>query len=59
MGQDTSIHKQYLSPNMSWVGPNGEIPLMAKTEGQDLMISGFISREYGIGWGLSEKNLQN
>ena len=58
LGQDECIYCQYTFRNKCWVGPNGETPLMPKSEGQGLMVSGFVSREYGFGWTLSKKQLQ-
>ena len=56
-GQDKCIYKQFLFRNKHYVGPNGEVPLMPKDEGQGLMISAFVSREYGFNWELSQSQL--
>ena len=57
-GQDECIFKQYIFRNKCWNGPNGEVPLMPKDEGQGLMISAFVSREYGFSWDLTQSQLQ-
>ena len=43
---------------MYWTGSNGETPLMPKTNNKGLMISGFVCREYGFGWQLSNSQLE-
>ena len=53
-GQDECIYKQYTFKSKCWNGPNGETPLMPK---QGIMISGFVSREYGFNWELSSEQL--
>ena len=57
-GQDECIFKQYIFRNKCWMGPNGETPLTPKDEGQGLMVSGIVSREYGFNWNLSETQLE-
>ena len=57
-GQDECIFKQYIFRNKCWNGPNGEVPLMPKDEGQGLMISAFVSRKYGFSWDLTQSQLQ-
>ena len=56
-GQDECIFKQFIFRNKCWMGPKGQCPLTPKDEGQGLMVSGFVSREYGFDWKLSEKEL--
>ena len=56
-GQDECIYKQFIFRNKCWIGPNGESPLMPKDEGQGLMVSGFVCREYGFNWTLSDEEL--
>ena len=58
-GQDECIFKQFIFRNKCWTGPNGEMPLTPKDEGQGLMVSGFVSREYGFNWELSENQLKH
>ena len=56
-GQDECIFKQYAFRSKCWNGPNGETPLMPKDEGQGVMVSAFVSREYGFNWELSSEQL--
>jgi hypothetical protein len=49
LGQDECIAKQYLFTQKTWHGPNGEQALIPKDEGFGLMISAFVSREFGFG----------
>ena len=53
LGQDECIYRQYIFHNKCWFGPNGETPLMPKSEGQGFMISGIVCREFGFAWYLS------
>ena len=49
LGQDECIAKQYLFTQKTWHGSNGEQALIPKDEGFGLMISAFISHEFGFG----------
>ena len=57
-GQDECIFKQFALCNKTWVGPNGKTPLVPKSDGQGLMVSAFVSREYGFGWDLTKSQLK-
>jgi hypothetical protein len=57
LGQDECVFNQFLLGQRTWVGPNGERPLLPKTEGEGYMLSAFVSRELGFGRPLSEKEL--
>ena len=57
-GQDECIFKQYAFRKKGWTGPNGERPLMPKDDGQGLMISAFVSREFGFGWEITSEQLE-
>lgn len=57
IGQDEAIFKQFLFLSKMWTGPNGERPLLPKDEGAGVMISSFISREYGLLQKLDERTL--
>ena len=48
-GQDESVFNQFLLKSKQWVGPQGQRPLLPKTEGLSLMLSAFQSRETGFG----------
>jgi hypothetical protein len=39
------------------VGPKGQRPLLPKSEGDGYMLSAFVSREFGVGRGLSKEEL--
>jgi len=52
---DEAVIKQFLLTNKGWFGPNGEMAIMPKDEGHGLMISGFVSRELGFGWDITEE----
>ena len=56
-GQDECIFKQYSFRKKGWCGPKGETPLMAKDDGQGVMISAFVSRDYGFEWELTKEEL--
>jgi len=57
IGQDESVFAQYLMPSKNWMGPNGEVPLLPKSEGDGYMLSAFISRDFGFGRQLSNDEL--
>jgi hypothetical protein len=47
IGQDKAIFKQFSFLPKMWTGPKGERPFLPKDKGAGVMISSFISREYG------------
>jgi len=49
-GQDECIFRQFIFTNKAWVTPEGIRPLMPKDEGMGVMVSAFISREFGFGY---------
>ena len=57
-GQDECIFKQFSFTSASWTAPDGQKAVIPKDEGQGLMISAFVSREFGFGMDLSEEDLQ-
>ena len=57
IGQDESIFKQYLLTNSQWALPDGQKALLPKDEGQGIMISAFVSREFGYGHDLTQQQL--
>jgi hypothetical protein len=57
-GQDECIVKQYLFSKKSWSGPKGETALVPKDDGLGVMISAFVSREFGFGFELTNEQLQ-
>ena len=57
--QDESIYSQFLLGNrQQWVGPQGQRPLLPKTDGLSLMISAFQSRETGFGVDISQMQME-
>ena len=54
-GQDKCIVKQYSLTNKSWTGPNRKQALIPKDDGLGIMISAFVSREFGYGMTLTAK----
>ena len=57
-GQDECIVKQYQFTQKSWNGPNGETALIPKDDGLGVMISAFVSCEFGFGFELTTGQLQ-
>jgi hypothetical protein len=56
-GQDESILKQYAFTTKAWTAPDGTRGLIPKDEGAGVMISAFVSREFGFGIDLSNEDL--
>jgi hypothetical protein len=57
-GQDECIFKQFLFTGKAWSAPDGTKPVIPKDEGLGVMISAFVSREFGFGMVLSAEDLQ-
>ena len=57
-GQDECIFKQFLFTGKAWSAPDGTKPVIPKDEGLGVMISAFVSREFGFGMILSDEDLQ-
>ena len=58
VGQDESVFAQYLLASKTWVGPKGQRPRLPKSEGDDYMLSAFVSREFGFGRELTITELE-
>ena len=58
VGQDESVFKQYSFGRKCWVVPGGETQLLPKSDGYSQMVSGFVSRDFGVGLHLNEEELQ-
>ena len=58
IGQDKTVFKQYSFSRKCWVGPGGETHLLPKSDGYSRMISGFVSRSFGVGLHLSKEELE-
>jgi hypothetical protein len=56
-GQDECIFKQYNMSKKGWTAPDGRKALVPKDEGQGVMVSSFVSREFGYGMSLSGDDL--
>jgi hypothetical protein len=48
-GQDECIFKQYTFTKKTWCLPDGRFPLIPKDEGSGVMVSAFVSRDFGFG----------
>ena len=57
VGQDESVFKQYLFGHKCWVGPGGETQLLPKSDGYSKMVSGFVSRGFGVGIHLDKNEI--
>ena len=58
LGQDESCFKQYTFSKCCWVGPGGEMKLLPKTDRYTLVVSAFVSREFGFGLELTDDELR-
>jgi hypothetical protein len=56
-GQDESIFRQCIFTGRAWVAPDGTRGLISKDEGQGVMVSAFVSREFGFGIELDAQEL--
>ena len=56
-GQDECIFKQYIFTKKSWMGPEGQTAIIPKDEGQGLMMSSFVSRDYGFNLQISSSQM--
>jgi hypothetical protein len=57
-GQDECIFKQFLFTAKAWTAPDGQKPVIPKDEGLGVMISAFVSREFGFGMTLTDEDLE-
>ena len=58
-GQDESIFNQYSLRKKVWVKKDGKRAMLPKGEGQGVMISAFMSREFGMGMDMTKQQLDN
>lgn len=49
IGQDESTYHQYTFAKKQWKGPQGQVLLLPKSSGDIYMVSGYQSREFGLG----------
>ena len=57
IGQDESVYKQYLINSKQWNLPDGTTAVNPKDEGHGIMLSSFVSRDFGYGWQLTPEQL--
>ena len=57
IGQDECIFKQYTMHNRQWKLPDGTQQILPKDDGAGVMISSFVSRDYGYGLDVSDSVL--
>jgi hypothetical protein len=57
-GQDECVFKQFLFTGKAWTCGDGQRPVIPKDEGLGAMTSAFVSREFGFGMKLSDKELE-
>jgi hypothetical protein len=50
--------KQYCFTTKAWTAPSGQKAIVPKDEGTGMMISAFLSREFGFGINLTQEQLQ-
>jgi hypothetical protein len=50
--------KQYCFTTKTWMAPSGQEAIVPKDEGMGVMISAFVSREFGFGINLTQEQLQ-
>ena len=55
IGQVESVFKQYSFGSKCWIGPDGEMKLLPKSDGYSRMVSAFVSRDFGFGLQLSKQ----
>ena len=58
VGQDESVVSQNITNSKHWVTNTGAAAIQTKSDGQSLMVSAFISCEFGIDVELSETDLK-
>ena len=57
IGQDESIFRQFTLTTKQWTLPNGACAPNPKEEGQGVMLSSFVSRDFGYGFDLTTAQL--
>jgi hypothetical protein len=57
-GQDKCIFKQFIFAPKAWTAPNGQKSMIPKDEGLGVMISAFVSHEFGFGYAISLEDLE-
>jgi hypothetical protein len=57
-GQDQCIFKQFTFTPKAWTAPDGQKAMIPKVEGLGVMMSAFVSGEFGFGFYLSPKDFE-
>jgi hypothetical protein len=57
-GQDECIFKQFTFTPKAWTAPDGQKSMIPKDEGLGVMISAFVSREFGFGFYILLEDLE-
>ena len=57
IGQDESIFKQFIISPKQWSLPDGTTTTNPKDDGHGIMLSSFVSRDFGYGHDLSQQQL--
>jgi hypothetical protein len=57
-GQDECIFKQFTFTPKAWTAPDGQKSMIPKDEGLGIMISAFVSREFGFGFYILLEDLE-
>ena len=57
-GQDECIFKQFTFMPKAWTAPDGQKAMIPKNEGLGVMISAFVSCEFGFGMHISPEDLE-
>ena len=58
IGQDEYIYKQFLLVRKQWTLPDGTTAINPKDEGMGIMLSSFVSRDFGYGFKLTPSQLK-
>ena len=58
IGQDEVILWQYLVGTHFWTGPNGEVPMLPKSDGAVIMASAFMGQDIGFGRPMTQDELR-
>ena len=57
-GQDECIFKQNTFSPKAWMAPDGTKGMIPKDDGLGVMISAFVSREFGFGYQMTQDDLE-
>ena len=57
IGQDECIFKQFLIVGKQWCLPDGSTAVNPKEEGMGIMLSAFVSRDFGYGFDFDPAQL--